>query len=102
MDAQDRVARVVAEHELAAPPAYRILDLASEVGEVAKEAAVASDYGEQPEGVEIAEDEVGDVLFALLALCDELDIDAEAALDTAITKYESRIDAGGDPGSTTG
>lgn len=102
MESQERVARFVREHELTAPAAYRVLDLVSEVGEVAKEITVASDYGNQSGTVAVAEDELGDVLFALLALCDELDVDAADALDTAITKYESRIESAGDPGSGSG
>ncbi|MFB6372071.1 MAG: MazG-like family protein, partial [Bradymonadaceae bacterium] len=49
MDAQDRVAAFVATHDLAAEPAYRALDLVSEVGEVAKEVNLSTGYGETPD-----------------------------------------------------
>nr|WP_282594729.1 MazG-like family protein [Halomarina salina] len=82
-----------------APPAYRVLDLASEVGELAKEVNTATDYGDSPDSVAVAADELGDALFCLLALCDETDTDAERALETALAKYESRLDDTGDAGS---
>ncbi|NHN47801.1 nucleotide pyrophosphohydrolase [Halostella sp. JP-L12] len=95
MDEQDRVTSFVAEHDLQAGPAYRILDLESEVGEIAKEAAESTDYGDAPENVDVASDEIGDALFALLALAESLDIDAGAALDEALAKYRDRLDETG-------
>lgn len=99
MDEQEQVSRFVREHGLEAPPAYRLLDLVSELGEVAKEVATSTEYGHHPDEVGIAEDEIGDVLFALFALCSRLDIDASDALATSIAKYEARIEGRGDPGS---
>ena len=97
-DAQARVAAFLDANDLHAPPANRALDLASEVGEVAKEVNVSTEYGAGA-GATVAADELGDALFALLALCEETDTDAEAALATAIEKYERRLDASGDAGS---
>jgi NTP pyrophosphatase (non-canonical NTP hydrolase) len=91
MDRQRDVAAFVAEHGLEAPPTYRLLDLASEVGELAKEAAESTGYGTDPEELAIAEDELGDTLFALLALAAALDVDAGAALDRSLAKYERRL-----------
>ncbi len=99
MDEQALVAAFVADHDLAAPPEFRLLDLVSEVGELAKEAATSTDYGADPEALALAEDEVGDALFALLALADRQGIDAGRALRTAVEKYERRLDEAGDPGS---
>ncbi|TKX58450.1 nucleotide pyrophosphohydrolase [Halorubrum sp. SS7] len=99
MDEQDRVAAFVAEHGLETDLAYRVLDLESEVGEVAKEVATSTDYGEDPDAAAIATDEVDDALFALLALADAADVDADAALDESLAKYESRIESSGDAGS---
>lgn len=98
MDQQARVAAFLAAHDLEADPAYRALDLVSEVGEVAKEINLATGYGET-DGVEIPADEIGDTLFALLALAEAVDVDASRALETAISKYESRLEDGGDAGS---
>lgn len=91
-DAQDRVAAFVATHDIDAPPAYRLLDATSELGELAKEINESTGYGSDPAAVEIAPDELGDTLFALLALAEAADIDAGDALDTALEKYERRID----------
>jgi NTP pyrophosphatase (non-canonical NTP hydrolase) len=99
MDAQDRVAAFVADNDLETPPAYRLLDLASELGEVGKEINESTDYGTDPDAVAVAEDEIGDALFALLAFAERVDVDAEAALDTALAKYEDRIEDTGRAGS---
>ncbi|AFZ72581.1 MazG nucleotide pyrophosphohydrolase domain-containing protein [Natronobacterium gregoryi] len=99
-DAQRQVAAFVEEYGLETPPAFRLLDLVSEVGELAKDANVSTDYGDDPAALELSSDEVGDALFALLALADDLEIDADAALEEALEKYEQRMDGGSDaPGS---
>jgi NTP pyrophosphatase (non-canonical NTP hydrolase) len=99
MDQQDRVADFVASHDIDAPPAYRLLDLVSEVGELAKDANESTGYGTSPGHIAVSEDELGDALFALLALADRVDIDAGAALEAAIAKYEDRLDDADAPGS---
>ena len=91
MDAQQRVAEFVATNEMDAPPAFRLLDLAAEVGELAADANESSGYGATPSAVTVERDEIGDALFALLALAASLDVDAEEALDDALAKYESRL-----------
>jgi len=99
MDAQDRVSGYVAEHDLDAPVAYRLLDLTSELGELAKEANESTGYGDEPANVELSADELGDAVFSLLALCDRADVDAEDALASAIEKYEKRLETSGTAGS---
>jgi NTP pyrophosphatase (non-canonical NTP hydrolase) len=99
MPEQQAVARFLDDNGMGAPPAYRLLDLAAEVGEVAADAAKSSEYGESPDALSVPEDELGDALFALLALAEELDVDAGDALETSLSKYEARIDADGDAGS---
>ncbi|WP_435185158.1 nucleotide pyrophosphohydrolase [Halobellus sp. EA9] len=101
-DAQRRVADFLAAADLHAHPAYRLLDLTAEVGELAADATASSDYGADPESLSVNRDELGDALFALLALADELDVDAGAALDESLAKYEARIDETGAPGSGSG
>jgi NTP pyrophosphatase (non-canonical NTP hydrolase) len=98
-DRQQRVASFLDDHDLRADPAYRLLDLAAEVGELAADAAKSSEYGANEAALSVKRDELGDALFALYALADELDLDAEAALDESLAKYESRIDEDGAPGS---
>jgi NTP pyrophosphatase (non-canonical NTP hydrolase) len=99
MDEQERVARFLDEHDLHGDPAYRVLDLAAEVGEVAADAAKSAEYGAAPDELDVNEDELGDALFSLLAAAEALDIDAGEALDTALAKYERRLDETGRAGS---
>lgn len=99
MDAQQHVAEFLDRADLHAPPAYRLLDLAAEVGELAADATASSDYGAEPSNLTVSEDELGDALFALLALADELDVDAGAALETSLEKYDARLSETGSAGS---
>lgn len=88
---QRRVTSFIEQHGLHAPPEYRLLDLVSEVGELAKEANASTQYGNVPETITLSEDEVGDALFALLALAERQGIDADEALQTSLEKYENRL-----------
>ena len=99
MDEQSRVASFVVKNELEAPAAYRLLDAVSELGEVSKAVCTSTAYGDVPADVAVPEDELGDALFALLALCVELDVDAGTALKTSLSKYEDRLAETGDAGS---
>lgn len=47
--------------------------------------------GEDPEALDVKRDEIGDALFSLLAVADELDVDAGEALDDALAKYRRRV-----------
>ncbi|MFC4439659.1 MULTISPECIES: MazG nucleotide pyrophosphohydrolase domain-containing protein [Natrialbaceae] len=98
-DRQRQVAAFVDEHDLETPLEYRLLDLVSEVGELAKDANESTGYGASPADLSIESDELGDALFALLAVADALEIDADAALEEALEKYERRLEDGGSPGS---
>ncbi|WP_423743171.1 MazG nucleotide pyrophosphohydrolase domain-containing protein (plasmid) [Haladaptatus sp. SPP-AMP-3] len=91
MDEQEAVAAFVAEHDLESDPAYRILDLAAEVGEIAADVTKSTEWGDDPEALDVTEDELGDALFSLLAVANALDVDAGAALDDALEKYRRRI-----------
>lgn len=95
MDEQQQVAAFIEDHDMASQPAYRLLDLVSELGEVAKDAAESTEYGDAPADLDVEADEIGDVLFSLLALAEALEIDAGDALDEALDKYEGRISEGG-------
>lgn len=96
---QRRVTSFIERHSLRAPPEYRLLDLVSEVGELAKDANSSTGYGDSPADLELGEDEIGDVLFALFALAADQGIDADEALATAIEKYETRLDDADTPSS---
>ncbi|MFB6119724.1 MAG: MazG nucleotide pyrophosphohydrolase domain-containing protein [Halobacteriaceae archaeon] len=99
MDEQEMVATFLRENDMEAPPAYRLLDLVSEVGEVAKGATESTDYGAAPAEVRVDADEIGDVLFSLLALAESLDVDAGEALAVAVAKYEERLSERGSASS---
>lgn len=99
MAEQRTVAAFLDDNELHAEPAYRLLDLAAEVGEMAADAAKSSDYGEAPEELTVSEGELGDALFALLAVAEELEMDAGEALSASLAKYDVRIGETGTAGS---
>lgn len=96
---QEKVKEFVENHEMEATPAFRIIDLVAEVGEIASDAAKSSDYGLKEEELEVKKDELGDAFFSLISLANSLEIDLEDALDHSMEKYEERINQKGDPGS---
>ncbi|MBU0702542.1 MAG: nucleotide pyrophosphohydrolase [Chloroflexi bacterium] len=87
-------------HNLLHDPTTHALDLVSEVGEVAKEVLLATDYGRRPPQFrpELA-DELGDALYSLLALAEACSVDAGGALIAALEKYERRLAERGEAGS---
>lgn len=92
MDAQRDVTAFIERHDLETPPAYRLLDLLSELGEVARNATESTDYGAAPDRIAVDDDEIGDALFALLALADSLDVDAGEALAESLATGPERAD----------
>jgi NTP pyrophosphatase (non-canonical NTP hydrolase) len=101
MDWQREVAGFARAHGLLHDPATHALDLASEVGEVAKAVLLATDYGRRPlrGGAELS-GELGDALYALLALAEVCGVDAGWALSDALGKLRRRLDFKETPGST--
>ncbi|AHG02222.1 nucleotide pyrophosphohydrolase (plasmid) [Halostagnicola larsenii XH-48] len=96
---QTAVATFLAEHDLESPPENHVLDLSAEVGEIAGAVNASSDYGSSPEQIDVPRDELGDAMFSLLAVCSALEVDASAALEESLEKYEQRIGETGTPGS---
>lgn len=89
---QQQVAAFARQHDLLHDPATHALDLMSEVGEVAKEILKATNYGQRPlQDNENLLDEMGDALYSLLALAESCGVDADAALSSALGKYERRL-----------
>jgi len=88
---QKHVEQFIEEHDLTTKPTFRILDLLTEVGEIASDATESSAYGENEEALRVGRDEIGDALFSLLALASRLDVDAKSALGAALEKYETRL-----------
>ena len=99
-DLQQMVNKFMAAKLQPTPAHAWLLDLESEMGELAKEWRKDSDYGrgELALGDGWAE-EMGDVLFALLALAKETDVDLDATLRLMLKKYARRIDELGHSGS---
>lgn len=99
MDPANTVGTFIDDHRLRTGAEYRILDLVSEVGEVAKNVNTSTDYGENPQEIKLEEDELGDVLFAVYALAYETGIDPHLALRQSLDKYRTRLSDGEGPGS---
>lgn len=94
------VASFVEEVGIETPVEARLLDLASEVGELSKEALEATNYGRSPfHPPDGWVGELGDALFVLGCLANSTVVDLEAALKGALGKYRERLALGGDAGS---
>lgn len=98
---QERVQVFVDRHGLEAGVEARALDLAAEVGEVAKEVLKVNRYGRSAfvSSPAFAE-ELGDVLFSLICLANEAGVDLGDSLGRVLAKYEERIGLRGSPGSS--
>ena len=101
---QHQIAQFVQVHDLATTPAARLLDLVSEVGELAKEVLKASDYGQTDFTPSAAQtenwnEELADVLFALICLANSTQVDLDSALNSVLAKYSARMQAKGEAGS---
>ncbi len=97
---QAEVARFVDAHELEASETARMLDLVSEVGELAKEILQGSDYGAISVALKATWPlEMGDALFALICLANTTGVDLEQALAQAMAKYRARLEETGEAGS---
>jgi len=78
----------------------RVLDIQSELGELAKEILKITKYG--TEDFKVTEDfemEFGDVLYSLLSLACETTVDSKVCLEKALKKYGDRIDKNNSMGS---
>lgn len=99
-DLQQTVAEFNQLHGFSLSPSSRLLDISSEVGEIAKEFLVTSRYGSMElQLTNELEEEIGDLFYSLLSLADETGVDMQKALNSALEKYEDRIDSKGTMGS---
>ncbi len=81
----------LARHDLHCGVEHRLLDVSSEFGEVCKEVLKSSDYSNaELHMTEELTEEIGDLLFAVYALANELDLDPQERLTAALEKYEER------------
>ena len=82
-------------NKITCTPESRLLDTVSELGELAKEVLLASNYGKKTllnnEKLEL---EIGDVVFSIIALSNSLDVNIEKALEKAFNKYNERLKKG--------
>lgn len=91
MEVQNKVQEFILEHCLGDSANARLLDLVSEVGELAKEMLQASDYGEDDFSPgEDWNEEMGDVFFSLLCLANSTLVDLEKELERALKRYRRR------------
>ena len=92
---QDKVKNFCEQHDLSTSSEVRFLDIVSELGEMAKEILLHSDYGKKTiDHSARLEEEVGDTIFSLIALSNSFDIDMEVALNKVLKKYELRAHNG--------
>ena len=87
-------------HKQTMPVHARLLDIESEIGELAKEYLKSSSYGTK--NFEVTDDfkeEFGDVIYAMLSLAEELNISSELCLDIALAKLKSRMERNNTIGS---
>lgn len=80
-------------HEKPMPVYARLLDIESELGELAKEYLKSSNYGtKQFEMSDDFKEEFGDVVYAMLSLSNEMGINSEECLDMVLNKLKSRME----------
>jgi NTP pyrophosphatase (non-canonical NTP hydrolase) len=90
----------VTENDLSLLTHTRVLDLAAEVGELAKEVLKGSSYGQEPfSPTENWADELGDVFFSLIFVANSTGVDLEAALAQTLEKYRQRLGRSGEMSS---
>ncbi len=84
------------------PVEVYVLDLVSEVGELAKAYLKTTRYGEaepDPGLLEALSEEAGDALYLLLSLIEAAGLDARELLEATLAKYRARLGARGSMGS---
>jgi len=95
LDIQKRIKEFVEKNKLKAKPEFRMLDIVSETGEVAKEILKMSDYGrKEAEYRKEIEPEIGDLFFSLICLANNYGIDVEKEINSVLEKYEKRLSKG--------
>jgi NTP pyrophosphatase (non-canonical NTP hydrolase) len=89
---QAKVKRFCRKYNLNSPVEHRVLDTMSELGEVAKEVLLMSDYGRRPFKYrkEIKE-EIGDLFFSLITIANFFNVNLEEALNMVLEKYKRRL-----------
>jgi len=92
---QKKVEEFVAKYNLQHEPEIDALDFVSELGEVVKEILKTTNYGkEKPKYRQEMKDEIGDAFYSLIKLANHYNVDLEEALESALKKYEKRLQKG--------
>ncbi len=92
---QQQVRDFVNKNNLDSPTEFRVLDLVSETGEVAKEILKMTNYGNTD--LKINDEvklELGDVLYSLIVVANKLNVNLDEALQFVLQKYEKRLTNG--------
>lgn len=97
---QTRAVNFAQNHNFTPDPSVYALDCLSELGEVAKEILLATDYGKRPftSSAEIG-GELGDALYSLCLLAEAAHVDLETAFTETLAKYGRRWQNAGSLGS---
>lgn len=101
---QQKVKEFVEKYNLDTSAESRVLDLVSEVGEVAKEILKNTDYGKKAFELDQSQNEnlkyeIGDVFYSLIVLANKFNFDLDELLELVLKKYEDRFDRKGSVGS---
>ena len=88
---QTKAAKFSQNHNLHHTPSVYALDLMSELGEVAKEILLGTDFGKRPfhPTTELS-GELGDALYSLCQLATAAGVDLDQAFTATLQKYEQR------------
>jgi len=90
---QEKIKKFCKDKNLDSTLEIKVLDLVSEVGEVSKEIIKGTNYGKKDFKItENTESEIGDVLFSLITIANQLDVDLEIALEKVLEKYQKRFE----------
>ncbi len=83
----------ITRYHLETQPAFSLLDILSELGEVAKELLKGTDYGRKEDTTDPTRmrEEIGDLVFAVAYLCTLYDVDPEEAMWESVRKFERRL-----------
>ena len=95
-EVQAKVRKFIEKYDLKMPLENWYFDLVSELGELGKEFNKGSKYGKIPhELTKNFELEIGDILYSLLGLANQANLDLESCLNRVLTKYEERYNKKG-------
>ncbi len=97
---QGDIRKLLEKYALSQDISVRLHDLASEVGELNKAYLKSTEYGTKEFILSNNfEEELGDVLFTLLSICELTGVDAKSVLELTKMKYERRYTENGHIGS---